>query len=210
MRERYSWVRGAVTLSDTVKDIQRWQVPFFEQPASRSSQRESAEMDALAQARGFQIGKQEGLDSGRDEAKKLVNHLRALAEAMEQPFHGLDQVVTRELARTAMLIAKKIIRRELSLNSELVTQVAAEAMATLSSLEGDIEISLNPADKALLLDMAPASLEGKAWKLLENPEILPGGCTVKTPISFVDASVEKQMDMIFDGLIESCANSLDN
>ena len=82
-------------------------------------------------------------------------------------------------------------------------------MKTLSRLEGDIEIYLNPADMALVKELAPDSLKGVSWSLVADPNMLAGGCRVKTPLSLVDASVEKQMELVFGKLLDSCENKLD-
>ena len=44
---------------------------------------------------------------------------------------------------------------------------------------------------------------------VEDAALLPGGCQVKTPVSFVDASIEKQMEVVFANLMESCDKGLD-
>lgn len=197
-------VRVAVILSDKGQEIERWQAPFFEEPASRSAQLDPVELEALAQSRGFQIGKWDGLESGRAEAEKIVHRMVELLDEMTRPYRSLDQLVTQELTQMSMLIAKQIIRRELTINSDVVTDIATEALSTLSSLEGEIELFLNPVDVAMVEQLASELLVGKSWKLVEDIELMPGGCRVKTPISYVDASVEKQMEMVFSTLIECC------
>ncbi|PHQ57973.1 MAG: hypothetical protein COA29_02285 [Porticoccus sp.] len=204
MKARFSSAKEAVTLSDTEPGVKRWQVPFFEQSAPVKKVVDPVEVEALAQSRGFQIGKWEGLEMGKAEAEQLVKHLSGLLDEMAHPFQSLDQVVIRELANMAMLIARQIVRRELTVNSDVVTDIAAEALSTLSSLQGEIEVFLNPGDRKLVQEMAPALFEGKPYKLVDDPDILPGGCRMKTPISYVDASVERQMEMVFGTLIESC------
>ncbi|MFT5484917.1 MAG: flagellar assembly protein FliH [Halieaceae bacterium] len=195
-------------MSDPHGGVERWQAPFFEQPAAPLPA--SAELEAEAQARGFALGKQQGLMAGKAEAKEVIGHLTALVEAMERPYKNLDQLVTKGFVRMAMLVAKNILRRELSINSSVVTDVMAEAIAALSKLEGDIEVVLNPADVALIEKMAPQSLQGKSWKLIEDADLLPGGCRIKTPISFVDATVESRTEQILEGLLASCESSQDS
>jgi len=199
-----------VILSDRGRVIERWQAPFFDQAvAVGSSQPSSAELLAVAQASGFQEGRQEGLETGRAEAQQIVNGMMELAEDMARPFRSMDQLVARELTQMAMLLAEKIVRRELIISSDVVTEIVAETMLTLSSIEGEIEIFLNPKDAALVRELAPDLFEGISWKLIETSELLPGGCRVKTQVSFIDASVEKQMENIFDSLFESCESQLE-
>ncbi len=190
-------------LSDQGGVIKRWEAPFFDQASDAPEKSSPTEILAMAQASAFQEGRQEGLESGRKEAQKVVTNMIALAQEMTQPFRNMDQVVVRELTQMAMLLAEKIVRRELEINSDVVTKVISETMLILSSLEGDIEVFVNPKDAALVRELAPELLEGVSWKLTESPDLLAGGCRVKTPKSFVDASVEKQMEKVFASLFES-------
>lgn len=206
---RYSWERKEVILSDQGGPVERWQAPFFDQATPGSLKSSPGEILALAQASGFQEGRQEGLAAGRKEAQEIVVNMMSLAQEMTQPFRSMDQLVVRELTHMAMLLAERIVRRELTISSDVVSKVVAETMAILSSLEGEIEIFINPKDATLMRDLAPDLLEGISWKLIETSELLPGGCRVKTPKSFVDASVEKQMEKAFSSLFESCENKTD-
>jgi len=162
------------------------------------------EQEALARERGFEAGRQEGLTAGREEAGNIVTAMAAVADQMVRPFQSLDESVSRELVHLAMALARTIVRRELSLDSANVRELVDEALATLYSLEGEVVIFLNPADAGLFAESAPEPLEGRSWKIVEDPELSAGGCQIKTPTSFVDASVEKRLDAVFDELIKSC------
>jgi flagellar assembly protein FliH len=198
-------------LSDKGETVQLWEAPFFEQPvASSASPVASAEQEAIAQARAFLVGKEEGLEAGRAEAQEIVRSLAALVDEMALPFRGLDALVTKELAQLAMRLAEQIVRRELTIDSSVVTDIVAEAMETLYKLGDEIVVFLNPADAALVREFAPESLDGKSWKVVEDAGLLPGGCQVKTPTSFVDASVEKQIEEVFSTLLNSCDRELDS
>ena len=197
-------------MSDQAQTFERWEAPFFEQPSANTKPLDLAEVEALAQSRGFQAGKWEGLESGRAEAEQLVRRMSELLEAMSKPYSGMDQVITQELVRLSTLIAKQVIRRELMINSDVITEMAREALGTLSSLEGDIEISLHPSDIEMVHQVAQNNLQGKSWKLIPDPEFLPGGCRIKTPLSYVDATIEKQLELVFGNLMDYYENDLND
>jgi len=197
-------------LSEQGQTIERWQAPFFEEAEPRHVPLDPAELEALAQSRGFQVGKWDGLESGRAEAEQIVRRMTELLDEMTKPYRSLDQLVTQELTQMTMLITKQITRRELTVNSDVVADIVSEAVSTLSSLEGEIEVFLNPVDVEMVSQLAPEALEGKCWRLVEDTNLLPGGCRVKTPTSYVDASVETQMEMVFDSLMDACGTQLDD
>ncbi|MEZ5529440.1 MAG: FliH/SctL family protein [Porticoccaceae bacterium] len=195
-------------MSDDKAVIERWQVPFFETPQEPASAAPE-EIEAEAQARGFKMGQWQGMEAGREQADRLVRDIEALLEQMTRPFAGLDQTVTRELTRIAMTAARHIVRRELILDSEVVCDLFAEAVATLSSVEGAIEVFVNPRDRARLVEFSSTLAEPGRYRLIDDASLSPGGCRIKTPISFVDASVEQRMDAVFSRLEASVEAQLD-
>ena len=197
-------------LSDQGGTVTRWQAPFFDKTkkAASAAPPTQTELLALAQASGFQEGRREGLETGRAEAQEIVNTMLGLTEQMAQPFRSMDQLVAKELAQMAMLLAREIVRRELTIDSSVVTEVVVEIMSMLSAVEGEVTIFLNPVDAANMAALAPEILEGVSWKIVETAELLPGGCRVKTPISFIDASVEAQMEKVLGALLDSCEAKL--
>ncbi|MDZ7784005.1 MAG: FliH/SctL family protein [Halioglobus sp.] len=197
-------------MSDDTSVIQRWEAPWFETSEAWDARSSLEEQEALARERGFQAGRQEGLTAAREEGGKIVAALAAVADHMARPFQSLDESVSRELVHLAMSLARTIVRRELSLDSSNVRELVDEALATLYSLEGEIVIFLNPADAGLFAEFTPESLEGKNWKIVEDTELSAGGCQVKTPTSFVDASVEKRLDAVFDELMKSCEQGMES
>ncbi len=190
-------------MSNQGPGVERWQAPFFDQPKTGRAQPAAAELLVLAQASGFQEGRQEGLESGKKEAAEIVQNMLALAEEMSHPFRNMDQLVARELTKMAVLLAEKIVGRELTINSDIVVEAVQESLSTLSSLDSELEVHLNPVDVERIKSLAPELLEGISWRLVETTDLLPGGCRVKTPVSLVDGSVEKHMEKVFASLLDA-------
>ena len=192
-------------MSDSGGTVELWNAPPFEQAVTHSAtEPDPGEREAMAQAKGFQSGREEGFATGKAEAEKIVATLASVADQMAQPYRELDEIVTRELAQMAMSLAEQIVRRELSIDTRIIEGLVGEALSTLYKLEGETIIFLNPADARLVEEFSPESLEGKDWKIVEDPNLHPGGCQVKTPISFVDASVERRIEAVFASLVEAC------
>jgi flagellar assembly protein FliH len=198
---KYSLAREVAILSDQ-RIVERWQAPFFERPAAREARLSPDEIEAVAKAKGFQLGKNEGLESGKAEVEAMARDMATLLEQLVNPFRAMDGVIAHELTKMATVLSKQIIRRELSISSDFITDVVAEAISTLYKLEGEVVVFLNPRDAILVRELVPEPLEGKTWTIVEDENISPGGCQVKTPTSFVDASVEKQMELVFSNVLD--------
>tara|TARA_R110002110_G_scaffold405241_1_gene624172 strand:- start:5537 stop:6178 length:642 start_codon:yes stop_codon:yes gene_type:complete len=207
MKARFSWAAGTVILSDQRGAFERWQLPSFEPPPEPEPPVDAAQELEIARAQGFEQGQAAGREAGLAEARQVVAQVERLLDGMARPYAHLDQVVTRELVQTVMRVAATIVRRELSVDSSLIERTVTEAVATLASVDADIEISLNPADVAVVRELAPQLLDGNRWKLVEDDELLAGGCRLKTPVSYVDASIEKQIEALSNTLMEACESS---
>jgi flagellar biosynthesis/type III secretory pathway protein FliH len=68
-------------------------------------------------------------------------------------------------------------------------------------LEGEVVLFINPHDAALVRELEPQVLAETPWRVVEDSSIGVGGCQVKTANSFVDASVERQMESVFGQLL---------
>ncbi|GAB5453007.1 MAG: hypothetical protein Hals2KO_33350 [Halioglobus sp.] len=197
-------------MSDSGGPVELWNAPYFEQTTPANAQADPAERESVAQALGFKAGRDEGFAAGKQEAERIVAALTSVADSMAQPYKDLDEIVTRELVSMAMQLAEQIARRELSIDAHIVEGLVEEALATLYKLEGEIVIFLNPSDAKLIEEFSPESLEGRNWKVVEDPNLQPGGCQVKTPTSFVDASVEKRIETVFASVIEAFEQGTDD
>ena len=194
-------------MSEQPVSVRRWEPPSFETITVPEPPVDPVAEVAMARQRGFDQGRVEGRRQGLAEAREVMQRAQLLLDELARPYRNLDQVVSQELARTAMLIATQILRRELRIDSSVVSGAVSEALATLSDIEGEVEIYLHPADLQQIGELGPQLLEGHAWKLLEDSDMLPGGCRVKTPISYVDASMERQIEMMMGTLLAACEES---
>ncbi|MCB1675960.1 MAG: hypothetical protein KDI01_06690 [Halioglobus sp.] len=194
-------------MSEQPEFVRRWELPSFETIAVPEPPVDLAAEAAMARQRGFDQGRVEGRQQGLAEAREVMQRAQLLLDELARPYRNLDQVVSQELARTAMSIATQIVRRELSIDSSAVGGAVSEALATLSSIEGEVAIYLHPADLQQISELGSELLEGHAWKLEEDSDMLPGGCRVKTPISYVDASMERQIEMMMGTLLAACEES---
>jgi len=199
-----------MTLSDDgTNTIERWQLPFFESEPIHEPV-DTTRVEEEAKTKGFRMGHWQGMEAGREEVEKLVCDIESLLDQMKRPFAGLDQTVTRELTAIAMTAARHIVRRELILDSEVVCDLFAEAVATLSSVEGSIEVFVNPGDRAKLVEYSSTLAEPERYRFIDDASLSPGGCRIKTPTSFVDATVEQRMDAVFSSLEASVEAQLDD
>ncbi|MDD5286045.1 MAG: FliH/SctL family protein [Desulfuromonadaceae bacterium] len=150
-----------------------------------------------------------GLKEGKDLAERgLINVFRAL-RASGETIHNLRDKIFREsedeLINLIMLVARKVIIKEISLDRSILAGVVNNAIAGLSARD-EITVRINPEDYLLVNSGREETLKSELLndRLMLKPDhsVMPGCCMVDTVMGTIDASLEGQMDEIFRHLVE--------
>jgi len=153
---------------------------------------------------------------GRREAEESYSLVcKAFAEAIES-INGLREQMVREceddLLRLVMMIAKQVIRHELSQDRKILAQFVSEAVGGLSD-QSDIVICFNPDDYRLVSGNRQFYLAGVSDKLQvtikPDEQVTSGGCIIETPTGLVDARLETQLAEIFKRLMQERGHGSD-
>lgn len=156
---------------------------------------------------------QEAFDNGLAEGKNLaerglLNVFRALRSASEG-IHTLREKVLREsedeLLNLIVMVARKVILREVSQDNGILSEVVQHAIAGLSERDA-ITVRLNPDDYALATtgrdEVLRKELTSDRMSLKSDPTVLPGCCMIDTDMGTIDASIDAQLDEIYRRLLE--------
>lgn len=158
-----------------------------------------------------------GLIEGKNLAERgLVNVFRSLRIAAEG-VQSLREKVMREseddLIDLIMMVARKVILREVSLERGILSSVVQAAIAALSE-RCEITIRLNPDDYILVTngpdDSFRKELLTERMRLKPDPVVLQGSCQIDSEMGTLDAGIDGQLDEIFRRLLEQRALSADN
>jgi len=158
-----------------------------------------------------------GLIEGKNLAERgLVNVFRSLRIATEG-VQSLHEKVMREaeddLIDLIMMVARKVILREVSLERGILSSVVQAAIAALSE-RCEITIRLNPDDFILVTngpdDSFRKELLTERMRLKSDPVVPLGSCQIDSEMGTLDAGIDSQLDEIFRRLLEQRALSTDN
>jgi flagellar assembly protein FliH len=150
-----------------------------------------------------------GLKEGKELAERgLINVFRAL-RASSETIHNLRDKIFREsedeLINMIMLVARKVILREVSQDRSIVTGVVKNALAGLFARE-EITVRINPDDYLLATSGRDELLlnELLTERLLLKPDpLVPSGfCLIDTDMGTIDASLDGQIEQIYRSLLE--------
>ncbi|MBU5638603.1 flagellar assembly protein FliH [Geomonas sp. Red69] len=183
-----------------------------EEPALVEEEREPeippsviAEEEAL---RRIQQAHAEGVKKGRQQAEEdLAKVSEALAQALlstgalrSQLMHDAEE----DLLKLSVLIARKVMMRELSLDPGLIAGLVHGAVE-LAADEGEIVVRLNPEEYQVVAyspQFQALSRDRKKITLREDPALGPASCLVETVRGNIDAGLDAQLEEIMRRLSE--------
>ena len=151
-----------------------------------------ARIAAVRQA-GYQDGYRDGLvalDNFKQSfAQQATSQVGALLESFDAQLTALDAEMSRTLARTAVQLARQVLRCELRQHPEVVAHVAAEAVSAVMLSARHIAVQVHPLDLPLVAEGAAEALQARGARLAANPGIQRGGVLVESDVGAVDARI---------------------
>jgi flagellar assembly protein FliH len=148
---------------------------------------------STARQAGYQEGYRDGLvalDSFKQSfAQQATAQIGALLDAFDRQLGALDGEVAMAVARTAVQLARQVLRTELQLRPELVAQVASEAVNAVMLSARHISVQVHPQDLPLVAEGAAEALQARGARLHANPAIERGGVLVQSDVGAIDARI---------------------
>ncbi|GIZ12177.1 flagellar assembly protein FliH [Pseudomonas sp. NCCP-436] len=169
------------------------------------------ELEAIRQDaynEGFAAGEKDGFHSGQLKARQeaeaqLALRLGSLEKLMSQLFEPIaeqDQQLEVALVRLVGHMVREVVQRELSIDSSQIRQVLREALKLLPMGASNVRIQVNPQDFETIRALRERHEE--SWRILEDDNLLPGGCRIETEHSQIDASIETRLSQALKQLFE--------
>lgn len=150
-------------------------------------------MVAQARQAGYQDGYRDGLvalDSFKQSfAQQATSQVGALLDSFDQQLTALDSEMSHTLARTAVQLARQVLRTELRQHPDVVAKVAAEAVGAVMLSARHIAVQVHPLDLPLVAEGAADALQARGARLTANTDIQRGGVLVESDVGAVDARI---------------------
>lgn len=169
------------------------------------------ELEAIRQEaynEGFSTGEKDGFHAGqlkaRQEAEvalapRLANLERLMTQLLE-PIADQDRNLEHAMVTLVSQLAREVIQRDLLIDSSQIRQVLRDALKLLPMGANNVRIYINPQDFELVKAMRERHEE--TWRIVEDSDLLPGGCRIETEQSRIDASVETRLGQAITQLFE--------
>ena len=164
-------------------------------PAPPAPPTEAEWLEEVRHARetGYQDGYRDGqvaLEAFKETfARQMAAQFGALLANLDEQWNGLEQQMALAVTRTAVQLARQVVRHELATRPEIVSRVAQEAVGAIVLSARHLRVRFHPADHQHVLDGSGEALMAREARLVADPGIEPGGCIVDSDLGQVDARI---------------------
>jgi flagellar assembly protein FliH len=148
---------------------------------------------AAARQAGYQDGYRDGLVAlegfKQSFASQATAQVGALLQAFDEQLSGLDAQLAQAVARSAVQLARQVLRTELASHPERVAKVAADAVNAVMLSARQITVQVHPHDLPLVAEGAEETLKARGARLIANSKLQRGGVLVDSDVGSIDARI---------------------
>lgn len=144
----------------------------------------------------FEEGYRQGLEKANNDIETFRAQLTQFMSAKQDVF----EYIAPDILEISVDIAKKIIRKELESDPQVLLNTIIEVLRTISKSEQKITIRVRPQSVQFIKDTIPSityqyGIDSKI-NIVSDPSIEDGGCVFQTNNGIVDASIDTQLEII--------------
>ena len=165
----------------------------------RELERELVEAKERARAEAAKAraeGRQEAADLARAELHASTQALHAAAAELRGWTSKQVEISADEIARVAVAVAGKIVRREIAHDDEFVVRLIRRCLHKIVHRQ-IVEIRVSPGEydrvAAALDELGGGADPGHEITVRKDRRVAPGGCVVETPDFVVDGTPRSQL-----------------
>lgn len=187
----------------------------FRLPAGQTGATSDAEAPAAEERirEAHQAGYREGLAAGREEAQagaraEAQTETRPAMERLARTLEELAALKPRlreeaesDLVRLAVAIARRIVRRELTIDPQAIEGLIRVALRELEGREVS-RVRVHPEHAQLVRGLVAGAGRENAIEVVGDPSMERGGAVFETARGNLDASVDSQLAEIERGLTD--------
>ena len=144
----------------------------------------------------FEEGYRLGLEKATADLENFKNELSKFMNARKDVF----EYIAPDILEISVDIAKKIIKKELESDPQLIINSIVDVLKTVSKNEPKVVIRVHPQSAQFIKDTIPNityqfGIDSKI-NIVADPSIEDGGCVFQTNNGIVDASIDTQLEII--------------
>ncbi len=165
----------------------------------RQANEESTKIKGQARQEGFEAGRDEGYNEGREEIKSMIERLHSIIAVTIKEREKILINSERQIMNLVLTMVKKIVKKLTQEDSKVVINNVKEALSLIRGAmmvyihvnRGDFDfVSRHKNELIKLIEGMPEV------KILEDPSVDKGGVYIETDIGEIDAKIGTQLEEI--------------
>lgn len=157
--------------------------------------RAQEESDSIKKS-AFEEGYRQGIERAQADMEEFKTQFAQFMTAKQDVF----EYIAPDILEISVDIAKKIIKKELDLDPQVLLNTIVEVLRTITKSESKITIRVRPQSVQFIKDTIPNityqyGIDSKI-NIVSDPSIEDGGCIFQTNNGIVDASIDTQIEII--------------
>ena len=172
----------------------------------KDAQQKATLLEREAYEKGFAQGEKDGLELGEKKAAKIVENIEKLFLEIGRLQKEILEEYERGSLEIIYTVAKKILHDHIELDEKAIKNTVSMAL-NLTAEKSEIVLRVNPEDFDFVERLRPEFFtqfkELKSIMVTAEASITRGGCFLETPCGDVDATIETQLEKIYQSLEEA-------
>lgn len=153
----------------------------------------------------FEAGRREGEQRSHMELAPVVENLNRSVTDLVAVRAEMRKRAERDAVRLALLIAQRVLHRELSVDENALVALARVAFDRMTRSES-YRVTVHPRFAESLTSALPASQNGRV-QIDPDPNCAPGTLIIHSAEGTIDASLQTQLEEITRGLTDRLTHS---
>lgn len=160
-------------------------------------------------ARGLADGEAKARTAAQATVNDIVSSTRRIAAELTDASALAPSILQENVAALAVVVARQIIAREVSIEKDLVANLVRRALTEFPIDQG-VRIRVHPLDLSVLTANAPAAGDGAitgnrdaSW--VADPRISRGGCLIEGRDRIVDGRVDTALERAYRRMAQNDA-----
>jgi len=160
-------------------------------------------LEQEAYEKGFSQGEKDGFKSGEKKALKKVEIINNILIELSQLKKQIPGHYEKQVLDLVFVVAKKIIHSEIALDNSIIGKTVLDAFQLVSE-KSKVILRLNPEDVDYI-EKFQTQLFGEhgdlnSVSITSDLSIARGGCFLETSYGDIDATVETQLEKVYQNL----------
>lgn len=141
-------------------------------------------------------GYKDGLEKVQQDISSVKSAMAEFLRAREEVF----EYIAPDILEISVDIARKIVKKEIEQNPEIVLETIMDVLKTLPKEESKISIKVHPQQLQLVKGSVPEMIDSMGLEvrtiIIADGTIELGSCIVQTSNGIVDATIDTQLEII--------------